>query len=61
MSSRSSLDLIQRSLDTNGEYDIIFKNNKFILTKNNIEKQVLLECNAKNLNRVQQLVGTTTI
>lgn len=61
VSSRSSLDLIQRSLDTHGEYDIIFKNNKFILTKNNIEKQVLLECNAKNLNRVQQLVGTTTI
>ena len=61
VSSRTSLDSIQRSLDTRGEYDIIFKNNKFILTKNNIEKQVLLECNAKNLNRVQQLVGTTTI
>jgi len=61
VSSRASLDSIQRSLDTRGEYDIIFKNNQFILTKNNIQKQVLLECNAKNLNRVQQLVETTTI
>ena len=61
VSCRSCLDSIQRSLDTNGEYDIVFENNQFILTKNNIQKQVLLECNSRNLNRVQQLVGTTTI
>lgn len=60
-SSRSSLDAIQKSLDNQGEYDIIFENNKFSLTKNNIQKQVLLECNSDNLHRVQQLVETRNI
>ena len=60
-SSRSSLDVIQKSLDNQGDYDIIFENNKFSLTKNNIQKQVLLECNSNNLHRVQQLVDTRNI
>ena len=60
-SGRSSLDAIQKSLDNQGDYDIIFKNNKFFLTQNNIQKQVLLECNSNNLHRVQQLVDTRNI
>ena len=60
-SGRSSLDAIQKSLDNQGDYDIIFENNKFFLTQNNIQKQVLLECNSNNLHRVQQLVDTRSI
>ncbi len=60
-SGRSSLDAIQKSLDNQGDYDIIFENNKFFLTKNNIQKQVLLECNSNNLHRVKQLVDTRNI
>ena len=37
-SGRSSLDAIQKSLDNQGDYDIIFENNKFFLTQNNIQK-----------------------
>ena len=60
-SDRSSLDAIQKSLDNQGDYGIIFENNKFFLTKNNIQKQVLLECNSGNLHRVKQLVNTRNI
>ena len=60
-SGRSSLDAIQKSLDNQGDYDIIFENNKFFLTKNNIQKQVLLECNLDNLRRIKQLVDTRNI
>ena len=61
VSCRSCLDSIQRSLDNNGEYDIIFENNNYSLTKNGVKKQTLLECNSRNILRVQELVGTVNI
>ena len=42
-------------------YDIIFENNNYSLTKNGVKKQTLLECNSRNILRVQELVGTMNI
>tara|TARA_B100000686_G_C16751718_1_gene952940 strand:- start:234 stop:827 length:594 start_codon:yes stop_codon:yes gene_type:complete len=62
ISCRSCLDTIQRSLDNQGDYDIIYEDNKFFLTKkDSIQRQVLLECNPRNLHRVKRLVETRSI
>ncbi len=62
VSNKDSLNKIQSSLETGqGEYDLIYEDNQIGLTKNNRNVQLLVDCNATNLFKVTQLVGTTTV
>ena len=55
------LNRIQQSLDGNdGVYDIIYRDDNFILTKDQLSKQTLLECNPTNLSYLINEVGTGT-
>jgi len=55
------LNRIQQSLDGNdGVYDIIYRDDNFILTKDQLSKQTLLECNPTNLSYLINELGTET-
>ena len=59
--SSDSLNRIQQSLDRNdGVYDIIHRDNKFLLTRDQLSKQTLLECNLTNLSHLINELGTET-
>ena len=59
---RSCVNTIQLSFNKKDkEYDIEYSNNNYILTKNGIKKQVLLECNPTNLQKITNLVGTKNL
>jgi len=50
---------IQTSFNNNtGEYKIIYEENEFILTKNDVKKQVVLPCNSTNSNIITDNVST---
>ena len=62
VSHKRYLDKIQQSLENgHGMYDLIYENDQMKLTKNNKTEQILIDCNATNLFRVTQLVGTTSV
>lgn len=49
---------IQTSFNNNnGEYNIIYENDNYILTKNDENKQVVLPCNDDNLNLITRIRG----
>jgi len=49
---------IQRSFNNkDGEYNIIYENNNYILTKNNEKKQVVFQCNTENLNMINRTLN----
>tara|TARA_B100001123_G_C15321192_1_gene1027965 strand:+ start:863 stop:1411 length:549 start_codon:yes stop_codon:yes gene_type:complete len=53
---------IQLSLNRNDkEYDIIYSNENYILTKQGVKKQTLLECNQNNLQKIISLAGTVSL
>lgn len=52
------VNMIQNSLNNDGDYKIEYENDNFVLKKNNVVKQVLYDCTTDNINKIINEIDT---
>lgn len=55
------VNMIQNSLNNDGNYKIEFENDHYVLKKNNVVKQVLYDCTEDNIKKIIDKIDTTLL
>ena len=53
------INIVQKSFNRGGDYNIIYDVDNYYLTKNDVKKQILVPCSRGNISQITELIGTT--